>query len=457
MKFFDKNNLLLFAISFLIPTWSIPHTIAIRYTAAVAALMLGITAVRNIRVNKAVYLPLVFLLIYFILISILSDTPFETLRNLWDDWGKSLLFFLVGACLCVKTTHSKRASVNFFLAFLFSVPCLVHICLVVVKFWDTGAIPWGWSGLSESHGDLGYTGLFAAPLLCATLLINLQTKRRLVIIAAGFLLCANFISILIAQSRGGTLFYVFSILVFLACFAKKRSADSSKAGSALLLASLVALSTIGLMWGSNAKTEGRLPATEKLILGFTLVEMVDAFQVSCHGQSALDKSGFFLSSDSSTKQKLSKAIDDGDVWRIFGLKTGLLLVHENPMGFYGAKNAYETLMINKCGAQPHVPLANTHNGWINTALTIGAPGALLFFVFLVMSLLLGLKEQRSVGDTSLVSTILCTTCLVWITRSFLDAAQQDQMLEMQFFVLGYLVSNARAFTNLSPSIPERDS
>lgn len=457
MNFFNKEKSILYAASLFIPTWSIPHTIAIRYIAAVAALSLGITAIRNARLAKSVCLPLLFLVIYFTLITFFSDKPLETLRNLWDDWGKGLLFFLVGVCLFAKTAQFKRVSVNLLLGFLFSIPCLIHVVLVFVNFWSTRTIPWGWSGLSTSHGDLGYTALFAAPLLCATLLINLQARRKFETIVSGFLLFANFISILIAQSRGGTLFYLFTIFIFVIFFPNKGSKGSTTNSKSFFFATVIALSTIGLLWASSANKERWLSVYDKLIMGYTLVETVDAFEASCYGQSALNKSDFFLGSDNFSRQKLSKSLDDGDIWRVFGFKTGIVLVQENLMGLDGAKNAYETLMKSKCGAEPHIPLANAHNGWINTALSIGAPGALLFFAFLMISFLVGLSWQRLCNNDSGVSTILCTTCFVWILRPFLDAAQQDQMLEMQFFILGYLVSSAPALVDLTPHPLEKDT
>jgi O-antigen ligase len=120
-------------------------------------------------------------------------------------------------------------------------------------------------------------------------------------------------------------------------------------------------------------------------------------------------------------------------------RSGLQLMLEHPMGIDGSKKAYQIAINQFCGKVPVIVLSHTHNGWIDTALAIGIPGALLLLIVIINYGVQGFRLSRRSQPFNAMGLALFASAFIWILRALLDSTLRDQMLEMQAFIFPFLL------------------
>ena len=420
------------ALVLLIPLWSIPGTIALRYfSAAILCFVIlfskldWMSILKNTRLLLLMYAYLLVQLVFF------SSNYYEAFHNFKSEWLKFIVFSLLGlGCgnFLVKL-RSSRSSLYF--SILWTIPLFIHLCFSLIKWIELGHIPIRYSGLSISHGDLAYTSIHATIFLCIFFLFQAKSLFEKIFTYILFLL--TLFSLLIAGSRGGIVFVFISIFfVSSLTFIAPQLPLLIKKRAIILLGSLFLLS-FGIYSIVQYSDANRWNSTfEKLSVGFK----VDALQISCQGIESfannLHKSGIDLTP---TDREMIQSLKDGDGSRVIAAFTAINLIPQNLLGINQSKLAYFTALEKAC-PETTPQLLNAHNGWLDTALGIGVIGALLYLMILSNFFYNGIKILRISSLDLLPYTIGLTVCsLVWILRSLIDSAQRDQMLEMQIFVI----------------------
>jgi hypothetical protein len=172
----------------------------------------------------------------------------------------------------------------------------------------------------------------------------------------------------------------------------------------------------------------------------------DAVRVNCEGvevlRTKLEREDRVITPEIS---QALRSIQDGDGARMMAARTAIALSWANPMGIDQSRDAYRIALSQVC--EPRIALSHAHNGWIDTALAIGIPGAILYLLVLMQFAVAAVRKIR-IGDKDRPFAIaLFVTTVIWILRSVVDSAQRNQMLEMQVFTIallyGLIVSDNR--------------
>jgi hypothetical protein len=171
----------------------------------------------------------------------------------------------------------------------------------------------------------------------------------------------------------------------------------------------------------------------------------NALEIVCGGTGVLRKSlehdGQVISPEIS---KLLDSIASGDGSRVVTARAALSLSAAHPMGINQSKLAYQIAIEKVCN--PTIVMSHAHDGWIDTALAIGIPGAILYFLVLANFAKSGLRSLRLDETNRPYALALFVTSVIWIVRAFFDSTLRDQMLEMQVFTIaflhGFIVSNS---------------
>lgn len=433
---FQKITALLLLL-ILIPLWNTPHTIAGRYFCEGFLLILVFTYKSDWKTfflaNKALAFFFVYLFIQLIFFSKNYEIAFNNFRA---EWMHFILFSIIGAGVGQLLEKWGSTKILLFLGIAFSIPLYTHLILSSIKGVQINSIPWGYWGINEIHGDLGYTALQASIFLFTYLLY--QTKSRFLKLVTIILLAACIFSPLLASSRGGTGFVLIGILfISLAYFfigeGYKVSLRNKLIGAISVFILIAATYQIGLIndpnrWGG---------IISRVSLGFE----GDPNKLYCEGigtlESTLKSKGVAITPEI---QKGLSSIVDGDGARIMAARSGASLTIQNPMGIDQSRQSYQQAITKSCNSAPAIYISHTHNAWIDTALAIGIPGSALLLLVLLTYLSKGwgalISNMPSVTPFGMA---LFASAFLWILRGLLDSTQRDQMLEMQAFVLALLL------------------
>jgi hypothetical protein len=446
----SKDFLFYLVLFSLIALWYIPHTIAARYVGEGLLILLILTASLGwgpiLKRSKLVILFIVYL---FIQTLFFSSSIKEGLIGFKSEWMHFILFTIVGAGSGLYASKTKLPNPLFFAGIAFSIPLLIHLSLTLYKGMGLGIIPWGYWGISEIHGDLAYASLQASILLTVYFLVGAKTRLQYTLVT--LLLLACLVSPLIAQSRGGVIFSVGSIFfTLLSYFYFKPSTTPIR--SRTILVSVVVLVFLGLILKSGvAVNPDRWGGSiTRAIAGL----QGDANAVFCNGVEILHKDyqskGIPITSQIESELN---GIKDGDGARVMAARSGFHLMFEYPMGINGSKQAYQIAINQFCGKAPVIVISHAHNGWIDTALAIGIPGALILLIILINYGAQGLRLSKGSEPFNAMGLALFASAFIWVLRALLDSTLRDQMLEMQAFIFPFLL--ALAITNQSKNLPTK--
>jgi O-antigen ligase len=444
-----KDFIFYLALFSLIPLWNIPHTIAARYVCEAVLLILVFCYPLNwgpiLDRSKLIFVFVIYLLIQIFFFS--SDLK-VALLNFKSEWMHFILFLLAGAGSGLLIAIKQMPNILLYLGFAFSVPILIHLTLFAIKGFSVRYIPWGYWGLSDIHGDLAYSSLQATIFLSVFLLC--QAKQFSNKVLSVLLLFACVISIVLAQSRGGLLFIALSgLLTWITFIFFTRSSNSfnlkNVALAFLLLLALGLITALASHHNPQKWLESPIRALSAL--------KSDPFLGLCSAQNTAplnDKSE--IQTTLNPEQIEARArIMHGDSARVILAKAGFELSAAYPFGFNGSKEAYQQAIIKHCGRAPFVEYSHTHNAWIDTSLAIGIPGAILLLLVMLNNGWQGFRMTKQGNKINPFALALFVSAGIWILRGMLDSTLRDQMLEMQAFILAFLLAAAISY---QPKISE---
>jgi hypothetical protein len=429
------NLLLLLMVLFFV--WNIPHTIAIRYLTTLIILITVFYLKPDWeKLGNFLWLPGLWALYLIIYTFLLADNFQIAFKGFSGEWLKSIIYMLIGFGSGLLLSNAKKQSC-LFLAFGIAsfFPLLIHIFSFIQYAIASQSIPLGYWGLHKHHADLGYTAIQAITFL--TLYLVFFAKELLNKILAGIGISLCLLSPILARSRAGSLFTILTLMInALLIFKFETSKEIFKYRKILLIASILVISSMTII-SKNVDSDRWRGVTERLYSGF----QGDAIQIICDGPLALQNS--LSNPDLIHNEKYKKIVDNlnsGDSYRILTARAGIELMKEFPMGMSGSKDAYAAAIKTKCKT-PSIKMDHTHNGWIDTALSIGIPGVMIYFTLMIFFGFFGWANLKSHNKTVKAWAVaLFSLTILWSLRSLFDSAQRDQMLEIQSFFLPFAMS-----------------
>jgi O-antigen ligase len=432
-----KDFVFYLALFSLIPLWYIPHTIAARYACEAVLLIFVLSHSLHWRpVLERSKLIFVFIIYLFIHIFFLSDDLKIALTSFKSEWMHFILFSIAGAGSGLFLARKQISNSLLYLGLAFSLPILIHLALLALKGISSGSILWGYWGLSETHGDLAYSSLQAVVFLSVFLLC--QAKQASNKVLCVLLLFACLLSIVFAQSRGGLIFIVLAVLLTWITFLFIHKSLNLKNGvlAFLLLVAFGLITALASQHNPEKWHESPIRALSAL--------KSDPFLGLCSTPNSTeinDKSEIQARLNPEQMEARSR-IMHGDSARIILAKAGFELSKTYPLGFNGSKESYQQAIIQYCGKPPFVEYSHTHNAWLDTALAIGIPGAILLLLVMLNYGWQGLQLARQHNQINPFALALFISAGIWILRGVLDSTLRDQMLEMQAFILAFLLAAA---------------
>lgn len=428
-----------FAIIFLgfmlIGTWNIPHTIGLRYISAAA--LLFFTALEKPKIffflKKCPILVITILYLIFHLF-IISDNLFLSINSFKQEWSKFIFFSFLGASLGFYVSRIYSKDIYLLFGIAFCAPLVIHLVLFVKKLTEETDLPYGYTGLSLSHGDLGYAALQSSIFLTIYILFNKTYSLKNMVGIIFLTFC--FLSPYFSQSRGGLIFTFISVLLVSVIFFSNKLETTIVKKALFLVALMILTIFFAFKITSIALNDKWQDVNGRITIGF----LGDPLKVMCNGigetkQAYQEKNGAI----SPQTEKIISEVDSGTTSRIVVAKAGLQLLIENPLGLYGSKEAYQIAISRICA--PTITMSNTHNGWLDLALAIGIPGLVIFLFLYLYNFTLGIRALSS-NDLSISAAglALSASTLIWFLRGFLDATSRDQMLEIQGFIMALMAS-----------------
>jgi hypothetical protein len=439
MNFSFKNvhkSLFFLSLFVLIPLWNIPHTIAGRYICEAILLLTTISYKPNWNLFfRNIKILLVFFIYLFIQLIFFSKNFSIAFSNFRGEWMHFILFSIIGAGVGLTLGKMNVSKILLYLGIAFSIPLYIHIILFSYKGLSDGAVPWGYWGISEIHGDFGYPALEAG-ILIFTFYLYQATEKSERYIAIGLLgLCI--LSPLLATSRGGTGFTIAGLLFVFFCrllIGNQSKTTFSKKLVYLLTALFLMLGVYKVGMISSPDRWGGI--ISRLSIGL----QGNPSETYCNGiealKAALTEKGIIITPE---VQKGLDSVNDGDGARMMAARSGSMLVLQNPMGINQSKQAYQQAIATFCGYSPKIFIAHAHNAWIDTALAIGIPGAILLLLVLLQYGRLGYRALKENSTATAYGAALLASSIMWILRGLLDSTMRDQMLEMQAFIFALLL------------------
>lgn len=243
--------------------------------------------------------------------------------------------------------------------------------------WKWQNFPWGFRGFDPMHGNLGYTASQAISLFLACYVLAFAEHKASRAWKATWMIVACFFSIAIANSRGAVLYSLLLLLlatgIYLLRFGRGKAVGDLFRGRSLHFAGALALLAIALVFflGQSLSKDARWRTMfDKAYAGFLVADPVGFL---CNGLSPQEHAALQQRISPQNPAYAEQIIMglNGDGARIVLMRAGLQLVRENPLGLDGSRQAYEKLMVNKCGHRPVFEFAHAHQAWINLALSLG--------------------------------------------------------------------------------------
>lgn len=405
-------------ISLQIGIWSIPHTNAARYIITLVLLTVLIFFVKNIKLKTDFIFKSLF--IYLLINIIISESWKNALYNFKSEWLHFLIYSILGILFGEWLKHNKSRYTLLHLGFCFSIPALIHVVILVKILIQDGVNPYGELGINNSHGELGYSALCAVTLIGCYLFF--EAKKRFEIRISLFLIILVFISLFYAKGRGDLFFCSLSLILIISMLTPNYKYK-------LLL--FIATFFIAVIILNRFSTD--LQKFERA----TISIHADSIEVICGGAGELEKRKIIEYGGVlpwGVRDALQN-INNYDAARILALKSGIYLVIQNPWGFDQSKHGYQIGMKNACKGEPNLKLSNAHNGWLDTALSIGLLGSMLLFFLYIKYAYIGFAIRNNAHGIYGFGRALFLLSTLWILRGMLDATLMDQMLEIQAFIL----------------------
>ncbi len=404
--------------------WSFPNVIAIRYILSGLALIV-LASTQSIKIPNIT--PIYFLFIFCIYLCFTplfpNNDPFETILNIKREWAYFAIFSVIGIGIANSGISQKSSTIGFIVALAFI--NAYHLAQFLVN-----KSPLGFSGIAGNHGPLSYSSFQAMTLLMPLLFFGaLKTWEKILLLLIAAILLS---SIVIASSRGGIVFYFLVICVTLLIYTYLKRSNFNQ----IKLLSFVLITSLAIFMAMKVSHHKWQNFSEIASIGWRL----DATNINCSGVEIVKND--LINQQIPISKATEYAINDlnlGTAARITAAISAVELAIENPLGLNASKEAYKQLLTRKCPTAKIV-LANSHNGWLDTSLAIGIPGATIFLSIFLLSGLYGVGCLKKINPEYLyVPITLIIISVGWVFRGVLDATSRDHMLQMQaFFIFYYL-------------------
>jgi len=399
----------------------------------------------------------------------------EAWKNLGGQWLESLLVGFIG--YAVYRCMGNRGPGLLALAVASSAPLFIHLILCIAAVlglldagfyaepslatvWSSLLNPGGYSqnphlgihelmlgfrGVEPMHGNLGYPACQAICLYVAAYVMALREKGTNVqlISVGGSALCL--LSILIAQSRGALLYAIAMMAIgyFIYRFQVRQEHEvvhiSKLSFRAKAIVSICALlmAAVGFQYVRHDKRWFYM--LDSVESGFLIT---DPINVLCNGMDVETEAGIRSRLMHLGPEHVHAVIAgmNSDGGRVLILRGGFQLMLENPAGLDGSRHSYQKLIKERCGHEPVMQFAHTHNAWIDLALALGWIGALIFANMMLFFVRIGWKHlhSKSVNGWAVALTLVS---LFWILRGFADSVYREHYLQMQLMLLMYVYAH----------------
>lgn len=432
-----RKSILFLAFFTLIPLWNIPHTIAARYVCEALVLIVTIFYKPDWKLFfKKNMVLLIFFVYLFIQLLFFSENFKSALSNFRSEWMHFILFSIIGAGVGLILGKRGAEKILLYLGIAFSIPLFIHLLLSFIKGISIERIPWGYWGISETHGDLGYTALQAVILLLTYYLYQAKDKAERYLVLSLILIC--FASPFLASSRGGVGFIILS-LIFITVFHFLIGPEKKiSAGRKLLISFAIALSILAIWKAGEIVDPKRWSANtlSRLSAGLEAKPSTVFCKSTSYPEEAVKQK---VTEINPTIQKNLDNIIDGDGSRVVAARFGLMLTLKNFMGIDQSRQAFVIAVDQYCNNNSQISISHSHNAWIDTALAIGIPGAVLLLLVMLKYAKLGYGACSKKTINSPFGVALLASAVIWILRGIIDSTMRDQMLEMQAFILSLLL------------------
>jgi hypothetical protein len=486
-EYTTSKKLLYWGLLFFLGILSVSGTIALRNMLHVLLLglllwQIAIKPARNAYhftdVFKAIPIALPIWITFLFVFPFLAVDKSTAWHSLGSNWIESILTWVLA--FGVVIVLGQKGPSLFTLAVASAVPVFLHLFLslfalgglLTESFYQdptlnsaaqsiadlfTGAKPWDWHwtsimgfrGIEPMHGNIGYPECQAIALACGCVYQASITKDKSAFWKAIFLIGMCVLSAVMSSSRGAVYFSFLLLLgaLVLSILVKNKTQQTQEIRTIQARWKLVSI--VVLLFLATALTSFHLLKADpkwnsmwdKIQVGLMIKDPVGTL---CNGlsQKNLDeiKHRYRDHNADYVENLVSGLGSDGG--RALLLRAGSQLVAENPQGFDGSRQAFEKIMSKTCGHEPVYAFSHAHNAWINLALSIGWLGSALFLYLFMSFVREGFKNLKNPVSTP-VSFALILVAVFWIFRGFADAVYQEQYLQMQAFVILYLLLRSR--------------
>jgi len=419
----------------LIPLWSIPHTMAARNILFFCSLVGVVFSSLYWNIYKGRLNIFILLCCYLVFQILLFSTDItEAIKNFRSEWLRFILCFILGLGIALVICKCRIKKVLLWLGIFFTIPLIIHLVQIIYVWSAVGKFPLGYLGLYSMHGDLAYTSL--ASIILLSVYLHFQASRFREYFLTFILLAICLISPAVTKSRGGVLFGILGLsLIALVSFLGPRNIRSMQASmtKVVFIACLLGLTSFSIYILSAADPLRWNGFMNRVHYG--LVSASSSLAISCHSGASPEDADLTSSDPAKLSFKQAEVLNlaEGDGARVIGAISGMKLALENPMGINQSRQAFQTALIKYCGYTPKTMLSHSHNGLVNAALAIGIPGVCILLTLYFNLLRTGLKNIPNPYALTLVFWVL-----IWVIRALFDATLQDQMLEIQAFILALL-------------------
>ena len=414
--------------------------------------------------------------VYLCLFPLLAVQTEMAWDSFWGQWSKSLLAWVVGVFAVLLLGRSGPSL--FLLAVASAIPVALHLLLTLAVWsgllgngvpmdlsveavfaalgnamsfsqqtpWSWQPFPWGFRGLDPMHGNLGYAACQAIALWSVSFCIGWRAidYRKMLASAAGILFC--FLSILIASSRGAVLFGMLVLgltaTIFLWISKLENQTDAQqmlghqKIKAGLMLA--LAVAALAVTAHQVVKVDSRWSTMfDKVRLGFVVDKPIEFL---CDGVSPRMDAAIrerFSARGTEYAGTLIEGLKGQDGGRVLLMRAGFEMMLENPQGLDGSRYSYRKLIEEKCGHTPALQFAHAHQGWIDTSLSLGWGGTVIFAVLLFYLMNTGLRNLADARTRPWALALFVFTAF-WFLRGFVDSVYREHLLQMQGVLMAYL-------------------
>lgn len=460
----------------------ISHTTGLRNLLLVFLLvLLAIHAVRERhvlpelwrKVKPVLPWPLVLWFVFLFLFPLWAVYPDEAWANLREQWGQSMLAWLIG--FGTVWVLGTRGPGLWALALASAFPLALHL-LVTLAAWAgllgqpvpmaysfqevtarlaellSGRGSWaGWQslqlpfrGVEDMHGNMGYAANQAMALLCVLLVQGWRGGPVRQAWTAFLIMGVCLISLLVASSRGGILFFpvilVAAVLVgylrHVFSTPEQKRPRSAQTIVFWMAGLILGMAVAGMAWNVISQDSRWRTMYDKMSIGLSLPRPAN---VLCEGLSPEQEQQIrreYSHRESAYVDYLLAGIQQ-DIGRMLLMRVGLDLVRENPRGQDGARGSYQKLIERKCGHVPVMTFAHLHQSWMDLALGLGWAGATLFAWVLLYFLRAGWHalDRPAAAHWGLALLLLAG---FWFLRGFTDSLYREHYLQMQALLMAYL-------------------